>query len=169
MLVSDGFSCNIPEPQIKYMKEVKNNQNCKPMIECDVSNPYSNPSVLAHSQCYKVNKNQESNEANWWKKKQKCFADWRRHWSDLLVVLGASFDCWHFPGINHLFAEHSDNNCNTWDIDWPLRNRSTIGLGSTCLGHFPVNFGSMWHSWRYLCPSYRVHRTLGHRRSCYAL
>lgn len=50
----DGFECNIPSPQVNYMKAVMNNPNCKPMIECEVSDPYSNPSVLAQSRCYKV-------------------------------------------------------------------------------------------------------------------
>lgn len=32
------------------------NPDCKPMIECEVSDPYSDPSVLAQSQCFKVSK-----------------------------------------------------------------------------------------------------------------
>lgn len=38
------------------MKAVMANPDCKPMIECEVSDPYSDPSVLAQSQCYKVSK-----------------------------------------------------------------------------------------------------------------
>lgn len=51
---ADGFSCNIPILQGNYMKNYTNNTECKPMIECEVLNPYSNPSVLAESQCFKV-------------------------------------------------------------------------------------------------------------------
>lgn len=36
------------------MKAVMNNPGCKPMVECEVSDPYSNPSVLAQSRCFKV-------------------------------------------------------------------------------------------------------------------
>ncbi|XP_055319171.1 uncharacterized protein LOC129576960 [Sitodiplosis mosellana] len=50
----DGFTCDIPEEQIKYMKAYTGNPDCKPMIECEVSDPYSGPSVLAESQCYKI-------------------------------------------------------------------------------------------------------------------
>lgn len=53
MTISDGFSCNIPGPQIDYMKII--NTICKPMIECEVSDPYKESSVLAENQCYKVN------------------------------------------------------------------------------------------------------------------
>lgn len=36
------------------MKKVTNNSDCKPMVECEVSNPYGEMSVLAKSQCYHV-------------------------------------------------------------------------------------------------------------------
>lgn len=36
------------------MKRHTGNPDCKPIIECEVSDPYSNPSVLAQSQCYHV-------------------------------------------------------------------------------------------------------------------
>lgn len=53
-LLADGFTCNIPGKQVEYMKAVMNNPGCKPMVECEVSDPYSNPSVLAQSRCFKV-------------------------------------------------------------------------------------------------------------------
>lgn len=51
----DGFSCHIPPAQATYMKLYKNSTKCKPMVECEVHDPYDNPgSVLAESQCIKV-------------------------------------------------------------------------------------------------------------------
>ncbi|XP_055693493.1 uncharacterized protein LOC129795946 [Lutzomyia longipalpis] len=51
----DGFSCHIPPAQATYMKLYKNTTKCKPMVECEVHDPYDNPgSVLAESQCIKV-------------------------------------------------------------------------------------------------------------------
>ncbi|XP_055840900.1 uncharacterized protein LOC129908456 [Episyrphus balteatus] len=48
----DGFQCNVPEMQAKWMIQLKNSTRCKPMIECEVINPYdSRESVLADSQC----------------------------------------------------------------------------------------------------------------------
>ncbi|XP_055909526.1 uncharacterized protein LOC129944241 [Eupeodes corollae] len=48
----DGFQCNVPEIQAKWMIQLKNSTRCKPMIECEVINPYdSRESVLADSQC----------------------------------------------------------------------------------------------------------------------
>lgn len=49
---SDGFSCNIPQQQVGYMKS--KDPDCKPIIECEIAEPYSDPSVLAHSRCVKV-------------------------------------------------------------------------------------------------------------------
>ncbi|KAH8305265.1 hypothetical protein KR018_008418 [Drosophila ironensis] len=46
-----GFQCNIPEEQVQYMKALKNGTSCKPMIECQVVNPYHDKSVLSDSEC----------------------------------------------------------------------------------------------------------------------
>lgn len=66
---SDGFSCNIPQQQVGYMKS--KDPECKPIIECEIAEPYSDPSVLAHSRCVKVssrriirNKNSLSKQLN---------------------------------------------------------------------------------------------------------
>ncbi|XP_018804336.1 PREDICTED: uncharacterized protein LOC108978473 [Bactrocera latifrons] len=51
----DGFQCNIPLKQIKHMNDIKNGTTCKPMIECQVIDPYdSKGSVLADSECIKI-------------------------------------------------------------------------------------------------------------------
>ncbi|XP_055530515.1 uncharacterized protein LOC129721677 isoform X2 [Wyeomyia smithii] len=51
----DGFSCNIPEKQVIWMKLLINSSNCTPKIECEVHNPYDNEdSVLAESVCMKI-------------------------------------------------------------------------------------------------------------------
>lgn len=51
----DGFECNIPQQQADWMKLYMNNTKCKPMVECEVFDPYDSPgSVLAESQCIKV-------------------------------------------------------------------------------------------------------------------
>ncbi|XP_011200241.2 uncharacterized protein Mfd6a [Bactrocera dorsalis] len=51
----DGFQCNIPLKQIKHMNDIKNGTACKPMIECQVIDPYdSKGSVLADSECIKI-------------------------------------------------------------------------------------------------------------------
>ncbi|XP_020801665.1 uncharacterized protein LOC110178767 [Drosophila serrata] len=51
----EGFQCNIPAEQARYMKDLKkvkdNSDNCKPMIECQVVNPYHEKSVLSDSEC----------------------------------------------------------------------------------------------------------------------
>ncbi|XP_033159277.1 uncharacterized protein LOC117140455 [Drosophila mauritiana] len=51
----EGFQCHIPEEQVNYMKDFKhykqNDSNCKPMIECQVVNPYHEKSVLSDSEC----------------------------------------------------------------------------------------------------------------------
>lgn len=54
-LITDGWKCNIPKQQASWMKLYMNNTKCKPMIECEVVDPYDSPgSVLADSQCIKV-------------------------------------------------------------------------------------------------------------------
>lgn len=54
----DGFQCNVPEAQAKWMIQLKNSTKCKPMIECEVIKPYdSRESVLADSQCVVVTGN----------------------------------------------------------------------------------------------------------------
>lgn len=51
----DGWKCNIPKQQAQWMKLYMNNSKCKPMVECEVFDPYDSPgSVLADSQCIKV-------------------------------------------------------------------------------------------------------------------
>ncbi|XP_055625273.1 uncharacterized protein LOC129767972 [Toxorhynchites rutilus septentrionalis] len=51
----NGFSCNIPEKQVAWMKLLINSSNCTPKIECEVQNPYdSENSVLAESVCMKI-------------------------------------------------------------------------------------------------------------------
>lgn len=51
----DGFSCNIPEKQVVWMKLLINSSNCTPKIECEVHDPYgSDESVLAESVCMRV-------------------------------------------------------------------------------------------------------------------
>ncbi|XP_043646804.1 uncharacterized protein LOC122615770 [Drosophila teissieri] len=51
----EGFQCHIPEEQVNYMKHFKhymqNDSSCKPMIECQVVNPYHEMSVLSDSEC----------------------------------------------------------------------------------------------------------------------
>jgi len=55
---SEGFQCHIPTEQANYMKAFKeykqNDGNCKPMIECQVVNPYHAQSVLSDSECHNV-------------------------------------------------------------------------------------------------------------------
>lgn len=54
-LFSDGFQCQVPLQQTNYMIQLKNNSDCKPMIVCQVIEPYdSKGSVLAHSECVKI-------------------------------------------------------------------------------------------------------------------
>uniref|UniRef100_A0A182PU53 Major facilitator superfamily associated domain-containing protein n=1 Tax=Anopheles epiroticus TaxID=199890 RepID=A0A182PU53_9DIPT len=36
----DGFSCDIPEKQITWMKLLTNSSNCTPKVECEVHDPY---------------------------------------------------------------------------------------------------------------------------------
>ncbi|KAI8126244.1 Major facilitator superfamily domain-containing protein 6-A [Lucilia cuprina] len=51
----EGFQCQIPLQQANYMIQLKNNSDCKPMIECQVIDPYgSKGSVLADSECVKI-------------------------------------------------------------------------------------------------------------------
>ncbi|KAI9587501.1 uncharacterized protein LOC119632554 [Glossina fuscipes] len=51
----DGFQCQVPLQQANYMIQLKNGSDCKPMIECQVVNPYDyKDSVLAHSECVKI-------------------------------------------------------------------------------------------------------------------
>ncbi|XP_029713180.2 uncharacterized protein LOC109418703 [Aedes albopictus] len=51
----DGFSCNIPEKQVVWMKLLINSSHCTPKIECEVHNPYDNEeSVLAESVCMRI-------------------------------------------------------------------------------------------------------------------
>lgn len=51
----DGWKCNIPKQQASWMKLYMNNSKCKPMVECEVVDPYDSPgSVLADSQCIKI-------------------------------------------------------------------------------------------------------------------
>ncbi|EDW78716.2 uncharacterized protein Dwil_GK12581 [Drosophila willistoni] len=47
----EGFQCHIPDDQVLYMQGKKNSSNCKPMIKCQVINPYHDDSVLADSEC----------------------------------------------------------------------------------------------------------------------
>lgn len=51
---SDGFECHIPERQEDYMKQFTQDPNCKPMVECEVLDPYNESSVLAENKCVKV-------------------------------------------------------------------------------------------------------------------
>jgi len=57
-IFTEGFQCHIPEEQVNYMKDFKhymqNDSNCKPMIECQVVNPYHEQSVLSDSECTNV-------------------------------------------------------------------------------------------------------------------
>lgn len=51
----DGYQCNVPELQAKWMAAVTNSSNCKATVECDVFDPYDSPgSVLADSQCIRT-------------------------------------------------------------------------------------------------------------------
>lgn len=51
----DGFQCHVPEMEVNWMKLYLNNRDCKPMVECQVLDPYDTPgSVLAESQCITV-------------------------------------------------------------------------------------------------------------------
>lgn len=55
IIFSDGFECHIPPKQAEWMKVYMNTTKCKPMVECEVYDPYDSPgSVLAESQCIKV-------------------------------------------------------------------------------------------------------------------
>ena len=52
--MSDNFKCNIPEPQKLWMRFYMNSSHCKPMIECEIYEPYENfDSFLMGSRCYK--------------------------------------------------------------------------------------------------------------------
>lgn len=51
----DGFQCQVPQTDVEWMRLWKNDKACKPMVECEVQEPYDTPgSVLADSQCVKV-------------------------------------------------------------------------------------------------------------------
>ncbi|XP_017863801.1 PREDICTED: major facilitator superfamily domain-containing protein 6 [Drosophila arizonae] len=47
-----GIQCNIPPQQVKYMKDLTNGTECKPVIECMIVDAYDGKdSVLADSEC----------------------------------------------------------------------------------------------------------------------
>lgn len=48
----DGLQCNIPSEQAEYLKKQKD--DCIPIVECVVLDPYKKDSVLADNQCIKV-------------------------------------------------------------------------------------------------------------------
>lgn len=48
----DGLQCHIPKDQVEYMQKLKD--NCIPIVECEVVDPYKKSSVLAENQCIKV-------------------------------------------------------------------------------------------------------------------
>lgn len=48
----DGLQCHIPTEQVGYMKKL--HDNCNPIVECEVLDPYKESSVLAENQCFKV-------------------------------------------------------------------------------------------------------------------
>lgn len=48
----DGLQCNIPYLQVEYLKKLKD--DCIPIVECVVLDPYKSSSVLADNQCIKV-------------------------------------------------------------------------------------------------------------------
>lgn len=51
----DGFQCIIPEKQIDWMKFTRNNSECIPMIECNITHAYDNEkNFLSESLCYEV-------------------------------------------------------------------------------------------------------------------
>lgn len=51
----DGFQCRVPQEEVDWIRLYTNNKDCKPMVECQVLEPYDTPgSVLAESQCMKV-------------------------------------------------------------------------------------------------------------------
>lgn len=51
----DGFQCQVPTLDVEWLRLWKNDRACKPMVECEVLEPYDTPgSVLADSQCVKV-------------------------------------------------------------------------------------------------------------------
>lgn len=53
--LAEGFQCQIPKAQAQFMIRMKKPMKCKPMVECEVIDPYDSPgSVLAESQCMKV-------------------------------------------------------------------------------------------------------------------
>lgn len=57
----DGFQCQVPQLEVNWMKLYLNNDECKPMVECEVLEPYDSPdSVLAESQCVKVSDRRDS-------------------------------------------------------------------------------------------------------------
>ncbi|KAM8710107.1 hypothetical protein ACLKA7_016840 [Drosophila subpalustris] len=48
----EGIKCNIPAQQVKYMRDLKKDSSCRPIIECLIVEPYSGKdSVLADSEC----------------------------------------------------------------------------------------------------------------------
>lgn len=52
---SEGIQCNIPPQQVKYMKDLTNGTECKPIIECMIVDAYDGEdSVLADSECITV-------------------------------------------------------------------------------------------------------------------
>lgn len=82
------------------MKKKMNYTVCKPMIECEVTDPYAYPSVLAESQCYKVGPKYLNTPAGA-VITLHCFkhaifiitiADYWRHRHHILVLLGDPFD-----------------------------------------------------------------------------
>ncbi|KFB50229.1 AGAP011749-PA-like protein [Anopheles sinensis] len=51
----DGFSCDIPEKQITWMKLLTQSSNCTPKVECEVHDPYDDEnSVLSESVCMRI-------------------------------------------------------------------------------------------------------------------
>lgn len=48
----DGLQCNVPVEQVTYMKGLY--ENCNPIVECEVLDPYKKSSILAENQCFKV-------------------------------------------------------------------------------------------------------------------
>ncbi|XP_030560945.1 uncharacterized protein LOC115762747 [Drosophila novamexicana] len=56
----EGIQCNIPAQQVKYMKDLMNGSECKPVIECMIVDAYDGKdSVLADSECVTTTGNVE--------------------------------------------------------------------------------------------------------------
>lgn len=163
----DDFVCDIPEKQIVYMKNLE--KDCRPTIGCHLYDPYSDSRVLAQSQCFRVNR-----IANfffflsWWKIFKRpwfrayIFTDSGWHTRDVLVLSDHSIDRWYLSRFNNCAVEHGHHNCNTWNINWTIRNRSAIGLGCVGMVHFPINSCHLQHSWWYRVASHRMHCSMGH-------